>query len=99
MAGNVVRIGDKVSCGDNAAQGSQDVFANGKPISHAGAKKTTGHGSDVPTVFLGPFSQTVFVNNQGVVLKGITKIVPHAKKSKHTGATPSTSSNDVGIEQ
>lgn len=87
MSGNVVRIGDKVSCGDNAAEGSNNVFAGGMPISHKGKKKTTGHGCNPPTVFIGPWTKTVFVNNQPVVLKDITQIQPHSCKrvSGHQG--------------
>lgn len=98
MSGNVVRIGDKISCGDHAAQGSSNVFANNMPISNEGAKKTTGHGKYAPTVFLGPYSQTVFVNNNPVVLKGITKIVPHDKKKEHINSVASSSSPTVSVE-
>lgn len=86
MAGNVVRIGDKVSCGDNSAQGSGNVYANGMPITHSGKKTTTGHGCFPPTVFLGPWTNTVFVNNQPVALKDKTKIKPHrCGKKSHDG--------------
>jgi len=86
MSGNVVRIGDKVSCGDNSAQGSGNVYANGMPITHEGRKNTTGHGCFAPTVFLGPWTKTVFVNNQAVALKDKTKIQPHrCKKKIHDG--------------
>ena len=86
MSGNVVRIGDKVSCGDNAAQGSGSVFANGMPITHEGRKQTTGHGCFPPTVFAGPWTSTVFVNNKPVALKDVTKIVPHrCRKRVHDG--------------
>lgn len=99
MAGNVVRIGDNVSCGDHAAQGSGDVFANKLGIAHKGKKKTTGHGKFAPTEFLGPYSKTVFVNNQPVVLKGITEIVPHDKKKQHIKSKASTASPNVSIEE
>lgn len=78
MSGNVCRIGDKVSCGDQAAEGSGNVHAGGMPVTHEGKKKTTGHGCNPPTVFAGPFAKTVFVNNKPVALKGKTKIVPHS---------------------
>jgi uncharacterized Zn-binding protein involved in type VI secretion len=86
VSGNVVRIGDIVSCGDHSATGSGNVFANGLPITHAGKKKTTGHGCFPPTVFVGPWTSTVFVNNQPVALKDKTKIQPHkCKKKRHNG--------------
>lgn len=97
--GNVTRIGDNVSCGDHAAQGSSDVFVNGIAVAHEGKKKTTGHPKKfAPTVFKGPFSKTVFINNQGVVLKGKTEIVPHGGKD-HKGAKVSSASPDVSIEE
>lgn len=99
MSGNVVRIGDKISCGDHAAQGSSNVFANGMPISNEKDKKTTGHGKYAPTVFLGPYSKTVFVNNNAVVLKGKTKIIPHDKKKEHIDSVASSASPDVSIEE
>lgn len=77
MSGNVVRIGDKVSCGDNAAGGSANVFAGGMPITTQQDKTTTGHGCFPPTVFIGPWTNTVFVNNQPVALKDKTKIRAH----------------------
>jgi hypothetical protein len=96
--GNVVRIGDKVSCGDNAADGSSNVFMGGMPVSTSGRKTTTGHGCFPPTVFVGPFSTTVFVNNQTVVLKGKTKIAPHrCGKSVHGGVAAS-GADTVSIE-
>ncbi len=95
---NVVRIGDSVSCGDHAAEGSGNVFANGLPITHQGARSTTGHGCFPPTVFSGGWTSTVFVNNQPVALKGITSIVPHrCRRSVHSGVA-STSSPNVGFE-
>lgn len=96
--GNLVRIGDSISCGDHAAQGSSNVFANGMPVSNELDKKTTGHAKYAPTVFLGPFSSSVFVNNHAVVLKGITKIVPHDKKQEHINAVASTASPTVSVE-
>lgn len=96
--GNTVRIGDKVSCGDNSASGSGNVFANGMPITHEGQRNTTGHGCFPPTVFIGPWSSTVFVNNKPVALKGKTKIQTHrCGKSKHDGVAV-TASPDVFIE-
>jgi uncharacterized Zn-binding protein involved in type VI secretion len=99
MPGNVVRIGDKVSCGDNAAQGSADVYANGMPITHEGRRETTGHGCFPPTVFIGPWTSTVFVNNQPVALKGKTKIKPHTcRRSTHDGVA-STGADTVYFEE
>lgn len=98
--GNVVRIGDNVSCGDHSAKGSSDVFANGIGITHQGANKTTGHPPKyAPTVFLGPWTTSVFVNNQPVAIKGKTEIVPHDKKSQHIKAKASTGSSDVSFEE
>lgn len=95
---NTVRIGDSVSCGDHAAEGSGNVFANGLPVTHAGKKRTTGHGCFPPTVFSGGWSSTVFVNNQVVALKGKTAIAPHrCGKSVH-GGVASSASPDVHIE-
>jgi hypothetical protein len=60
------------------------------PITHQGKKVTTGHGCFPPTVFIGPYTSTVFVNNQPVALKGKTKIQVHAcGKSKHDGVASS----------
>jgi hypothetical protein len=98
MAGNVVRLGDSVTCGDHAAEGSDNVFANGMPITHQGKKTTTGHGCFPPTVFVGPWTSTVFVNNQVVALKDKTKIVPHrCGKSSHDGVA-STGGETVYFE-
>jgi uncharacterized Zn-binding protein involved in type VI secretion len=95
---NTVRIGDSVSCGDHSAAGSSNVFANGLPITTAGHPTTTGHGPFPPTVFVGPWSTTVFVNNQPVALKGVTKIKPHRHgRSIHDGIA-SSGSPDVSIE-
>lgn len=88
--GNVVRLGDSVTCGDRAAQGSANVFANGMPITHEGRKKTIGHGCFPPTVFIGPWTSTVFVNEKPVALKGITKIEKHCcGRSCHDGVASS----------
>lgn len=97
--GNVVRLGDSVSCGDHSATGSSNVFANGMPVTHQGKKTTTGHGCFPPTVFVGPFSNTVFVNNQPVALKGKTKIVPHRCGKKSHDGVASSASPDVSIEE
>lgn len=95
---NTVRIGDSVSCGDHSATGSQNVFANGLPITHAGQKRTTGHGCFPSTVFVGPWSSTVYVNGEQVALKGKTKIAPHrCGKRVHDGVASSASPN-VHIE-
>lgn len=99
MSGNVVRIGDNVSCGDHAAEGSGNVFANHIGVSHRGKRKTTGHPKKhKPTEFKGPYSSTVFVNNQPVVLKGRTEIIPHDRKKDHKGAKASSASPNVYIE-
>lgn len=95
---NTIRIGDSVSCGDHAAEGSSNVFANGLPITHAGKKRTTGHGCFPSTVFVGPWSTRVFVNNQLVALKGKTAITPHRCGSSVHGGTASSASPNVHIE-
>lgn len=96
--GNVVRVGDTVSCGDHAAEGSANVFANGMPIAHKGKHTTTGHGCFPPSVFISGLSNTVFVNNSPVVLKGAS-IQPHrCGKAVHSGDAV-VSSPDVSIEQ
>jgi len=97
--GNVVRIGDSVSCGDHSAQGSADVFFNGLPVTHQGTPSTTGHGCFPSTVFVGPWSSTVYVNNNQVALKGKTGIAVHCCGPSCHGGTASTSSNDVSIEE
>lgn len=97
--GNVVRIGDNVSCGDHSASGSSNVFANGLPITHQGQRTTTGHGCYPPTVFIGAWSNTVFVNNQPVALKGKTKIQPHRCGKHHHDGVASSASPDVSIEE
>lgn len=97
--GNVVRIGDSVSCGDHAAEGSGNVFAGGMPVTHEGDKVTTGHGCFPPTVFIGPWSSTVFVNNKPVALKDKTKIAPHrCGKNSHDGIAV-TGADTVSIEE
>lgn len=96
--GNIVRLGDAVSCGDHAAMGSPDVFANGLPITNKGTPITTGHDCFPSTVFISGWSTTVFVNNQPVALKDGTKIQTHCcGPSCHDGVAI-TSSLDVGIE-
>jgi uncharacterized Zn-binding protein involved in type VI secretion len=96
--GNVVRIGDSVSCGDHSAVGSKNVFCEGMPVTHAGKKTTTGHGCFPPTVFVGPWSSTVFVNNQPVAIKGKTKITPHKCGKKSHDGIASSSASTVSIE-
>lgn len=96
--GNVVRIADSVSCGDHSAEGSADVFACGMPITHEGKKKTTGHGCFPPTVFVGPWTSTVFVNNKPVALKDVTKIKPHRCGKKAHDGVASTGAGTVSFE-
>ncbi len=97
--GNVVRIGDSVSCGDHSASGSGNVFCNGMPVTHQGQRTTTGHGCFPPTVFTGSWSSTVFGNNQPVALKGKTKIQPHRCGKKSHDGVASSGSPDVSIEE
>ena len=90
--GGIARIGDKVSCGDHAAEGSGDVFMDGMPVVHRGKRATTGHGCFPPTVFKGPWSKTVFVNGHPVAIKNVTKIVPHrCKRNTHDGVLTTSS--------
>jgi len=98
MSGNTVRIGDSVSCGDHAAGGSANVFANGLPITTQETPSTTGHGCFPPTVFIGGWSTTVFVNNRPVALTGVTKIAPHKCGKKIHDGVATTGSPDVSIE-
>lgn len=99
VSGNAVRIGDKVSCGDTVAEGSSNVHADGMPVSHQGKKKTTGHGCFPSTILIGPWSSTVFINNQPVSLKDETKIQAHrCGRSAHDG-TVTTASSTVFIEK
>jgi uncharacterized Zn-binding protein involved in type VI secretion len=96
--GNVVRIGDKVSCGDHSATGSSDVFANNLPITHEGRRTTVGHACFPPTIFITGFSSTVFVNNQPVALKDQTNIKPHRCSGTPHGGIAIEGSPDVYIE-
>lgn len=95
---NVVRLGDSVSCGDHSAEGSDNVFANGMPITHKGKRTTTGHGCFPPTAFVDGWSSTVFVNNQAVALLGKTRIQPHRCGRKSHDGVASTASPNVSIE-
>jgi uncharacterized Zn-binding protein involved in type VI secretion len=97
--GNVVRIGDSVSCGDHAAQGSPNVYIDGMPVVTESRKTTTGHGCNPPTVFIGPWSETVFVNNVKVAIKGKTKIKRHGCSDRKHDGTASTGGNTVSIEE
>jgi uncharacterized Zn-binding protein involved in type VI secretion len=96
--GNVVRIGDKVSCGDFSADGASTVFANNIAITTKGHPTTTGHDGYPPTVFISNFTSTVFVENQPVAIKGSTKIKVHCKKSSCHDGTASSSSSNVSAE-
>lgn len=97
--GNVVRIGDSVSCGDHASEGSSDVYIGGMPVSTSNYKQTTGHGCFPPTVFVGPFSTTVMVNNAAVVLKGKTKIATHCCGDSCHDGVASSAADTVSIEE
>lgn len=97
--GNIVRIGDSVSCGDHSAAGSANVFSNGMPITNQGANATTGHGCFPPTVFIDGWSTTVFVNNNPVVLQGRTRIATHCCGNSCHDGVASSASPDVSIEQ
>lgn len=95
--GNVIRLGDKVDCGDFVAQGSSNVFVDGMPVTHSNKKRTVGHGCFPPTELTGPWASTVFVNNNPVGLKGM-KIIPHrCGRRSHEGRVI-TSSSTVSIE-
>lgn len=95
--GNVVRIGDSITCGDHVAAGSPNVFANGMPITIETLRTTTGHSCFPPTVLSGKFSKTVFVNGSPIALLGIP-IVPHRCGKKTHGGVVSTSSANVFVE-
>jgi hypothetical protein len=97
--GNVVRIGDGVSCGDFSAQGSDNVFANGMPITHMGQRMTTGHYCFPPSVFISNFSNTVFVNKQPVALKNKTRIMLHICGKRWHDGVAIQGSPDVSIEE
>ena len=93
-----VRVGDSVSCGDHAAGGSSNVFFNGMPVTTQATPGTTGHGCFPPTVFIGPFSKTVFVNNSPIALIGKTKIRVHNCGKRHHGGVAISSSPDCLVE-
>lgn len=95
---NVARISDRISCGDFIAQGSLNVYASGMPVSIESRPRTTGHGCYPPTIVIGPFSETVFVNNSPVSLKGKTKIKPHRCGRHAHGGIVVTASDTVSIE-
>ena len=98
MSGNIVRIGDSVSCGDHAAEGSDNVNACGSPITHAGKIRTTGHGCFPPSAFVGGWSSSVSVNNQLVALVGVTNINAHrCGRNVHSGVATSGAAT-VSIE-
>lgn len=97
--GNVVRIGDSVSCGDHAAMGSANVLMGGMPTTTAATPATTGHGCFPPTVFIGPWSTTVFVNNSPVALKGKTAIATHCCGIPCHNGIAVTGAGTVSIEE
>lgn len=94
-----MRIGDSVSCGDHAAEGSRNTFANGMPITHQGKRRTTGHGCFPPTVFVGSWTSTVFVNNEPVALLGKTEIQPHRCGDSRHGGVASSAAATVAFEE
>ena len=96
--GNVVRLGDSVSCGDHAATGASDVFANSLPVVTEEFNTTTGHGCYPSTIFTGAWSTSVFVNGYPVALLNITNIRPHRCGHSTHGGVASTASPDVSIE-
>lgn len=96
--GNVVRVGDSVSCGDHSAEGSGNVYAGAMNITHAGNKSTTGHGCFPGTVFVGPWTSTVFVNNNPVALKGKTKIATHCCGNSCHDGVATTAAGTVSFE-
>lgn len=87
----VVRIGDPISCGDNMAQGSPDVFANGIPVSRLGVDLTAGHCYyPVPIISASP---NVFINNIPVDRVG-DPIPPHCCDDDcHSGVAANGSPN------
>ena len=97
MAG-VVRVGDSVSCGDHAGQGSSDVFMGGMPVVTKSTPSTTGHGCFPPSRFIGPYSKSVFVNGSPIALKGKTKIAVHSCGKNHHDGIAMTGSGSVLVE-
>lgn len=96
--GNVSRLGDSISCGDHIAAGSSDVLADGMPITTADTPNTTGHGCFPPTVLVGPWSTTVFVNGSPVALLGTNISAHKCGKKSHIGSVSSCAAS-VWIEQ
>lgn len=88
----VVRIGDRISCGDSMGHGSPDVIVNNIPVSRRGVDNTYGHCfNPVPIIISSP---DVFVNNIPVNRIG-DPIPPHrCGKSVH-GGVAITGSPDV----
>jgi uncharacterized Zn-binding protein involved in type VI secretion len=95
----LVRIGDLISCGDRCAEGTNTVFINGLPIVTKATPATTGHDGYPPTVLIGPWSETVFIEGSPAALRKITRISPHSKDSEqpHDGVVIG-SSKDVTAE-
>lgn len=104
--GNVVRIGDKLTCGSAAAAGSGTVMANGKPISTQTYNATTGHECNPPSYFVGPWTKTVFIEGTLVTTNGNKYAGPTAQelhlcsalRRGHKGVA-SAASPDVSFDQ
>ena len=93
----ILRVGDSVSCGDHAAQGSPTVFANGMPIVTQSTGQTTGHGCFPPSQFISGMSTTVFANNSPCGMMG-AMITPHSCGNNVHAGTASVVSQDVFAE-
>jgi uncharacterized Zn-binding protein involved in type VI secretion len=94
----LVRLGDEISCGSVVAEGSNNVFANGMPVTTSDTFITTGHGPWPPSQLIGPYSSTVFVNGFPVALADKTKMVAHAYYDRWHNGVVSSGSPDVNVE-
>lgn len=96
----IATIGDPITCGSFTAEGSSDVFYHGMPVVTQLTPTTTGHGCFPPSILIGPWSQTVFVNGAPVALKEVTAMKPHrCVFAKHGGiVSPPTTPPTTEIE-
>lgn len=94
MSKPAIRIGDNVSCGDNSAEGSGNVFVNGIPLSRMN-DQTAGHGGFPPTDF-NDGSAVVFTNNKPTVYVSTT-INIHCDDDSCHGGEAAVGSPDVFI--
>lgn len=92
----VCRIGDPISCGDNMANGSPNVFANAIPVTRINTDDTSGHCYSPTPIASG--SPNVYIN--GIAVARLTDpIVTHCCPGKGchggniSGASPNVYSN------